>query len=261
LELIQPSRRRVRLSGSKAINHERIEKYLREMGIDDGLFRAAFAIPFESKRFLEREEVVHFGLDREEFEETPWRYVDKPAPTLIKEYFARSDDAKTRYLDGAVTLSCTFAQTLRLGLVREHNVTEISGDPTLPVSINMNGQRFDLAGQNTSQQIEGHSASLWRSVVDALRDDSTLELSAPDLARNNGSSGGVLLSMKGFSTAYAKWRVGCDELARNAGIAWMQNADARFLSPKSAAPLGVLSLGQLPLPGAWRRSLRPRSGR
>ncbi len=232
---------------AKAINHQHIEKFLRDMGIDDGLARAAFAIPFESKRFLDREEVVRFGLDREDFEETPWLYLDKPAPTLIKRYFARTDDAKVRYLDGAVTISCTFLQSLQLALLREHAVIEITGGPAIALSISINGEPFYLTVQRTSQQVEMHWGALSPSVLDAVTDDQTLGLSADDLVRHNEPPGGLLLSMNGFSAAYAKLRKGCDEYKRSAGT-WLRDANASWLSPKPAASGNALSIGQLSLP-------------
>lgn len=44
------------LGAGKKLAHERIQEYLRDMGIDDGLYKAAAAIPFESYRLLQREE-------------------------------------------------------------------------------------------------------------------------------------------------------------------------------------------------------------
>ena len=38
--------------------HERIQEYLREMGMDKALYTAAAAVPFESNRFLERGDLV-----------------------------------------------------------------------------------------------------------------------------------------------------------------------------------------------------------
>jgi hypothetical protein len=44
--------------------HERIAEYLREMGIDKGLFSAASAVPFASVRPVERDELVHWGRSK-----------------------------------------------------------------------------------------------------------------------------------------------------------------------------------------------------
>ena len=234
---------------AKAINREHIEQYLREMRIDDGLFRAAFAVPFESKRFLEREEVVRFGIDRSEFGETPWQLIEKPAPMLIKGYFARTDDARVRYLDGLVTLNCALGQGFRLVLVREHAVTDLSAAGSAPLSIDVDGRRFELSEQSPSLQFDAHSTSpLARNAVEAVRDDSKLGLSASDLARNDGPAGGLMLSMRGFSSAYAKLRTSCAALARDATNAWLRNVSEPWLSPGSAPSTDAWSVGRLPLP-------------
>jgi hypothetical protein len=233
---------------AKEINREHIEQYLREMRIDDGLFKAAFAVPFESKRFLEREEVVRFGIDRSEFAETPWQLIEKPTPMLIKSYFARTDDERVKYLDGLVSLNCSLGQAFRLVLLREHAVTDLSAARSRPVSVDVNGQRFELIDQGASQQLDTHSTSLARSAVEAVGDDSKLRLSASDLARNDESRGGLMLSMHGFPAAYAKFRTSCDAAARNAANAWLRDANDAYLAPKSGPSVDAFSVGRLPLP-------------
>lgn len=229
---------------AKAVNHEQIEQYLREMGIDDGLFKAAFAVPFESKRFLERDEVVRFGLDRREFDETPWQLVEKPTPLLIKRYFARTDHDRVRYLDGLVSLGCGGGQRFRLGLTREHAVAEIPLG-LRPASISVNGRRFDLGSPGLSAGFDVHAVWLTGSDLDAAGNNVTLGLSAADLARNE-AAGGRMLDMHGFSAAYAKLRTSCESSARNTANMWLR--DARELPPKPAPSMDALSLGPLSLP-------------
>jgi len=228
---------------AKAVTHERIEEYLREMGIDDGLFKAALAIPFESKRFLERDEVVRFGLDRKEFDEAPWQFVEKPQPLLIKRYFARTDHDRVRYIDGLVTLACGAGQSFRLGLTREHAAVEIPLG-LRSTSIGVNGRRFDLDGPSLSAGLDVHAVWLAKGLLDAIDDSAALELSAADLARNEQASG-LTLSMRGFAAAYTKLRTSCDASVRMAN-AWLLEASGP--SPKPAPPTDALSLGRLSLP-------------
>ena len=224
--------------------HEHIREFLREMGIDDALFRAASAIPFESKRFLERDEMARFGIDRREFGETGWQLVDKPGPAMVKRYFAHTDNDRVRYLDGLVTLSCLGGQVSGVGLVRQHAGAVLSGSS--PVSIDLNGQRIDLRNQSSSQDFDFYSASLSGSALDASGEAATMALSAADLARNDAAAVGVTLDMHGFSAAYAKLRVSCETQAREATNAWLSDQRAAGLAAKPAPSGGLYSLGTPP---------------
>lgn len=191
---------------AKAVTHERIEDYLREMGIDNGLYKAALAVPFESARALEREEVVRFGIDRREFDETPWQFIEKPAPAAIKKYFARTDNDRVRYVDGLVSLYCRRAQGPVLVLTREHAVAEVPID-LRSASISVNGRRFVLNASSLSSGFDVRSALLSAGALDD--DNVTVELSAADLLRNEAANG-LVLDMHGFPAVYAKLRASCD---------------------------------------------------
>jgi hypothetical protein len=196
--------------------HARIQEYLRDMGFDGALFKAAAAVPFESNKFVDREELVRFGIDRREFGEAGWQFVDKPMPAIRKRFFVRSEADQPGYLNGFVSLDCGAAQAVRLMLVRQHGGSETSGTAMRPISsISLKGQRVDLPYQIPSPGLDIRAASLPASTFDALGDNATLGLSGTDPARNDGSAGGTTLNMQGFSTAYAKLRKSCDDPARN----------------------------------------------
>jgi hypothetical protein len=69
---------------------QRIDAYLGQMGVDRGLLTEANAIPYQSVRFLRRDEIVRLGMDRREFGETGWHFTDKPRSTISKAHFIRS---------------------------------------------------------------------------------------------------------------------------------------------------------------------------
>jgi len=213
LDPAKPSPRGALLGQVKATAHERIQEYLREMGFDNALFKAAAAVPFESHRFLERDEVVRFGIDRREYGETVWQLADKPAPAVIKRFFARTDSDGARYLDGFVSLSCGGGQAIRLALARRRGSSEISGAAPRAISISVSGRRVDLRDQITSSELDIRSAWLSASTFDALGEAATIGLSGTDLARNDDSAGGIELDMHGFSAEYARLRTGCDQPA------------------------------------------------
>jgi hypothetical protein len=195
---------------AKRLAHARIQEYLREMGFDEALFKAAAAIPFESNKFLEREDLVRFGIDRREIGEAGWQFVDRPTPVMRKRFFVRSESDQSRYLNGFVSLDCGAGQVVRLTLVRQHSA-ETSGTGPRSVSVSLQGQRVDLSYliHAPGAGFDFRTATRPASTFDTLGDNAALGLSDPA-----GSAGGATLNMQGFSTAYAKLRKSCDDPAR-----------------------------------------------
>jgi hypothetical protein len=231
--------RGARLGEVKRIAHERIQEYLREMGMDDALFRAASAVPFESKKFLERDELARFGIDRREFGETGWRFVDKPLPEMSKIFFVRTDNDQHRYVDGFVSVGCGVGQTIRLTLARQHVASEATAAGPRPFSLSVNGRRIELSNQMSSLwQLDIRSAWPSTNTFEAVDDNATLELSRVDLARNDESAGGMPLSMAGFSAQYAKLRKSCDDAARNVAAVVLPANPTPYVDTKT---LGTLS--------------------
>jgi hypothetical protein len=230
------------IAQSKRIAHEHIEEYLHDMGIDEGLYRSALAIPFESKRFLERDELVQFGLDKREFGESPWAFVDKPTPLVLKQFFARTDNDRTRYLDGVASLGCGPWHDVRVALIRQHIASGIGSGALDSVSVSVSGQRIDLSYESSAQDFDIRVAALPPAALEHLADnEATLRLSGTDLARADEARG-ISLDMHGFAEAYAKLRKLCGEgiatLASGAGLG-------------NLGPFSTLTSKVPPAPGIW----------
>src|SRR5262249_30207648 len=97
---------------------QRIDAYLREMGVDRALLTEANTIPHQSMRFLRREEIVGLGMERREFGETSWHFADKPLPIISKTYFIRSGNKGFPYRTAFVHMDCGTAklQPLTVGI-------------------------------------------------------------------------------------------------------------------------------------------------
>jgi hypothetical protein len=206
----------------------RIVEYLHDMKIPKALFDASNAIPHESTRFLERDELVRFGLDARDFGETDWRFAEKPSAAIAKGFFARTGDAGLGYPEGLLRLNCGAGKSLRLTFARERPAAAIStGAPPLRVSVN--GTRIDLPYAAQSGKIEIHTTILWPDAIASTDDTGAVEISGFDAAADGGSLGGasqsshnsqddslrnrIVLSMAGFSAAYARLRKVCSETA------------------------------------------------
>jgi len=200
----------------KRVLHERIQEYLREMGMDKALYTAAAAVPFESNRFLERGDLVRFGIDRREFGEATWRFVEKPRPLMLKSFFVHTGGDQPRYFNGVVGLDCGTGPASRVALLgREHLPSEPPGAWPHSVSISLSGQRIDLPHPFAARELEARSGSLPAGTFEAIGDNPTIGISGFDAGRDDGSRGGITLNTDGFSPAYAKLRKSCDESARN----------------------------------------------
>jgi hypothetical protein len=205
------------LTEAKRAVHARILEYGRDMGIDKALLTAAFAVPNESVRFLERDELVRFGIDRREFGETGWHFRNKPTVAIQKRFFVHTDGGEQpRYRNGIVSLQCGAEQDIRVALAQEHDSSEQKSADPLPVRIDLNGQRIVLRYRVPSRQFDIHWTSLSADMFDFFGRGAKFEVSGIDQGRNDGSPGSVTLNMDGFSDASVKLRKSCDESARNA---------------------------------------------
>jgi len=232
---------------AKRTAHARIQQYLREMGMDEALYKAAAAVPFESGKFLEREELVRFGIDRREFGEAGWQLVDKPEPAIAKGFFVRTESDQARYVDGAVILTCGGGPAIRLALARQQGAAETPGSGPHFLSVDLNGQRIDLPYQIASTKLDMRAASLPASTFDAIGDDATIGLSGTGLARHDDPAGDITLNMHGFTTAYTKLRKSCEQPAHSPPAAMLPpGKPIPFADPGSLQGLSVPAVAGWP---------------
>jgi TPR repeat protein len=213
----KPSLRGAALAESKRTIHERIVEYLREMGIDKGLFTVASAVPYESARPLERDELARFGLDRREFAETAWYFVEKPTIAMSKLFFVRSDNGgEHRYRNGIVNLACAVGDQVRFVVAQQREDEKRESEDPHPVMIDLNSQRIVLQYQTPSSEFRLNSALLSAGMFDVLGHESILKVSGVDQRRSDASEPAMKLNMDGFLDASVKFRKSCNESARNA---------------------------------------------
>jgi hypothetical protein len=105
-------------TGFRRVAYGRLQHYLREVGVDESLLTTAIVVPSNSLKELRREEIVRFGLDRREFDEPAWQFVDKPMLSISKRFFVRTDCKQTDYADGLVRMGCGFDLSMHVVLAR-----------------------------------------------------------------------------------------------------------------------------------------------
>jgi hypothetical protein len=212
--------RGVSLTTVMRLSHARVRSYLREMGIDDALFSAAVATPFESVRLLQRDEIVRFGLDRREFGETGWRFIDKPFPKVSKLFFVRVDGDQPHYIDAMIEFTCNGATSMNLAVARQQLPSDTYFSSTaLPVArIAIGGNQIAL--NQVSAVPNFYVRSGFVKTLDGVGDDTAMEL--PGIALGRNERGNVSLNMDGFAAAYAKLQPRCAEAVKNLQAALRQ---------------------------------------
>ena len=87
----------------------RLARYIGEMKIAPGLFEAASKVRFERLRFLSRDEIAQFGIDKRDFHESRWM-VDEgpPGPLMVVKFIVEAKGGETkRYHTTRIRLACT----------------------------------------------------------------------------------------------------------------------------------------------------------
>jgi hypothetical protein len=200
---------------AKASATARLQNYLHLMGIDDQLLKKAFAIPNSSIGRLSRDDAARFGLDRREFGETMWRFIDKSGPIILKGFFVRTGSEEPRYIDGFVNLSCGKRPSVRYVLAFGREL--LPSDPSASsaqrfVSLRLSEKRFDKQiyvhrQQHPKLYLSGTQLAL--TALDDVTDAATIILPGTEFGRERGPAGDITLSMNGFSAAYAKLQKAC----------------------------------------------------
>jgi len=113
----------------------KIDAYLREMGISQDLLAAARAVENERLRYLTREQIAAFGIDRRQSIESLWWFVDQaPRPSAVK---VIEENRAGTFRKDILRLTCRGSATLRLWFERELGAS--SDRPPARLRVNASG--------------------------------------------------------------------------------------------------------------------------
>jgi hypothetical protein len=168
----------------------KISVYLREMGISQGLLTAAREIEASRLRYLGRNEIVAFGIDRRETVEGMWRFVDQTSgPSALKTIEQNRAGA---FRKDFLRLTCRNASTLRLAYGRD-----LGDAPLVPVRLRVTtsggifllGSAFRAAASGSRGATEVRSVDLPISVLgDPAFTIEVAEAAAPALQAGKGAA-------------------------------------------------------------------------
>jgi len=225
IDLTKTAARGEAIAEATRVTNGRIVEFLRDMGINKALFTASNAVPHESARFLQRDELVQFGLDTRDFGETSWWFVEKPVVTMAKGFFVHTGKQQPAYPDAMLRMSCGAGKSIRLTFARERPADRTSGAGVRPLRISMNGMRMDLPYATSAAGLELRTIPLLSQMVDSIDDTGAIEVFGFDPGGGTDPPGtgapsteaprALTLSLGGFSAAYAKLRRACDEAPRS----------------------------------------------
>ena len=161
--------------------YAKIGVYLREMGISAGLLAAAREVENSKLRFLTREQIVAFGIDRRDAVEGIWWFVERSSagPSAIKvieEYRAGA------YRKDVLRLTCKTPGTLRFQYGRDTGAA--AAGPAERLRVTTRGGSFLLGSASRTspsdnrRPLDVRSADLPLSVLD----DAAFTIEAADAA-------------------------------------------------------------------------------
>jgi hypothetical protein len=141
--------------------YTKIGVYLKEMGISAGLLAAAREVENSKLRFLTREQIVAFGIDRRDVVEGTWWFVDRSSsgPSAIKvieEYRAGA------YRKDVLRLTCKASGTLRFQYGRDAGAT--AGGPPERLRVTTRGGSFLLGSPSRTSPSDSRRPLDVRSV-------------------------------------------------------------------------------------------------
>ncbi len=125
----------------KTQNREKLKQYVTEMGIPVALVDAAEKIPHETVKFLTREELVQFGIDRRSFVEGSWGYDENLSKNgAVVKWIAAADPGSTQYRKITLQLRCE--EKDRFAVIYG---SEIMKDAFIPLKIVAANDEFALS--------------------------------------------------------------------------------------------------------------------
>jgi hypothetical protein len=236
------------LAEGNRIARAHLQDYLRDLGFDKTLLAAATEVPNDTIRYIKRDEVARFGIDRRGFGEAVWHF-SVNFWAMYKRFFVRTETGdQPGYRDGFVSLRCGPPQQVKIAFALENDRNNKSS--TLPsIRIGLNGQNIDLASKTPESGYDIRSTLIPAGMLASVAADAVIEVSGIDHGIAEGLKGSLTLPMDGFSAAYKEMRKNCDESAP-AAVA------ANPVTPSGPSRPASLQMVQLTLTTATEEKLR-----
>jgi hypothetical protein len=184
-------------------NYDRIAAYMREMGIAPGLLEAARKIPSDRVRFLSRDEVIAFGIDRRELIDGLWGFVDQPSGAAAVKIVQWREPAARAFHRVILRVSCSTPETVRLQFARELGAERVAAPERFRVKFGTSDLPFGRPFMTTPltgwRPLEVRTAYLPISVLH----DATLVIEAAPSAATSSASAATASATSSSATSSA----------------------------------------------------------
>lgn len=211
----------------RAISNELVRRYLRDMGIADGLLEVISRVPHESAYYLSRDEIADFGIDTREFQETrwiamewPWAGMEWPSQPLsvLKLVVEAKGEGRKQYQTTVIRLSCAGPGRVGLGYLRRLASNEIGAARSIELLVDGGKLSFPheasiskIDAIETGGSFETRYTSAALAFFEAAATRDRIEIVESDSMDPTTSPRIVKLSTDGLSKALGRLKEACGE--------------------------------------------------
>lgn len=198
----------------------KIARYAAEMDLSRALVDAAAAVPNDKMRFMTRDEIARFGIDRRVFAESRWTVQEqKPGTFFVGKLMAEakendaSDDGSKHYRAMQVLLLCGRAGFINVAFARELDQFDKLAFATIAArgsEVRLSPSRARSAPKLNGVDMEVWLAPVPRSFFDsAALGDSIDLIEASAVAVPNAPPRRITISTAGLASSVSSFSQGC----------------------------------------------------
>jgi hypothetical protein len=200
----------------KAIADARTQRYLRDMKMVADLFEVISGVPYEQTRFLSRDEIAAFGIDRREFQETRWIAAEASPRWVMKLVLEAKGASRKEFRISMIRLSCAGSGRVGIGYLRGLGSDEIGASRSIKLAID--GRTFVFPQKGSVSKIDAidrdgsfDTRFMYGSfeLLEAAAARETIEIVESDLA-NSATPHIIKLSTLGLSNGLKALQKSCD---------------------------------------------------
>jgi hypothetical protein len=195
-----------------------LRRYILDMGIDIGLLEVASKVPHDQAHYLSRDEIVRFGIDTREFQETRWMAMElPPQPLSAVKFLVEAKGASRReFRISILQLACAGPRRVRIVYFRGLGSDEIGATKTIKLALDNRmillpgmGSISKIDAIDTGGSFDARFTYEWFEVFEAAAARDSIEIVESDPTGTATSSRVTKVSTAGMAHAISVLRTRC----------------------------------------------------